>query len=426
MPKLVNISSKHAETSQFANEVARLADPEEEFSKLWWFKYFWSEAGSLTGDRTDGVVHNAKTNRINGAKRIFQASEDDVDPNKWSLVVKGSLSDDDWREGMILVMKAGFRCVPREVEPKAGAIQLPVVKGCLTAAEHKLLQRQTGKAVKHDEIDNSSIHVYWRSETRAPQTIINQKGTLRQVDVEGIAKSMHMDKDTKWHPFSDPEISKFMWYRLANADNDYYTVISVATDWHTCCAFPKIDEKRVYDFPKKPLSEWTKAEATKHRANLAVVDEGPGKAVCVMTETTTYMLVHTGSVLDTQGAAAMQNRSAFPELGVDHIPLSAIYALIPIRRAHHGPRPEDGFTVFVQTQQCQRIHAGTKEHDLFGVFLAQKLFYIYIDCMKAPPFATSWSHAGAAPPEIKKNYSRIAEFPITELAFQNFLKTLKS
>lgn len=328
-----------------------------------------------------------------------------------------------WREALTKLLKLGFRAVSKGEVPPEGVSVLTTDES--VASLHALQQRMLGKKVAELEkgLNPSEVPIYWRSETRDLQRIIGQQGTKRQCDVESIARDMGMD--APWHPFSDPNLSKYMWFRLANADNDYYTVISIATDFETACSFPKIDEKRVYQFPPVQVIRWSQAQAERFKSNLGLVLENGKEAVRVVTTTTTYMLVHTGSLLDSMGANKKRGRDSFPELGVEHIPLQNIYCVLPIRRVHHGPAPGDGFTVFIDRANCQRLH-GAKEIDFFGIKLSYHLFNIYLANRGRQPFATAWSETGAKAAGISTNITRIIEFPISNGKFQTFKSSLSA
>lgn len=416
----------------------------EEFSPKWWLQYFAKEARTQEAQRiphwTEEWVRVLNALFIKGP---IPAGVSDESRRGWWAVLRPGLDssgprpasvpgsapapvtdpDTVWKDAMTRLLKLGFRAVTNGETAPAGVHELQSDNS--VASAHMLHQRMFGKKVAELEksMDLSSIPLYWRSEARDVRRIVSQQGTKRQCEVDTIAAEMHMD--APWHPFSDPALSRYMWFRLANLDNDYYTAISVATGFETACSFPKIDEKRVYSFPPLlQVSQWTKAQADRFRSHLGLVCENDREAVRIVTRTTTYMLVHTGSVLDTKGANQFRERDAFPEIGVDRIPLKNIYCVVPIRRVHHGPSPADGITVFIDFMGCERLHSAT-EIDLFGTGLASRLFGIYREKISQPAFATAWSSRGAAAPGIPTNITRIVEFPIGDGKFQTFRNTLR-
>ena len=410
-----------------------------EFGVRWWFDYFAKEARSSEAAK----LPNWKKDWTDVLNLVFIKKQEippgmpDVTGRGWWPALRPGVdqwktrpetkpgeaastapdSNAIWREALSKLLKLGFRAVTNGEVPPDGVNLLRL--DATVAPDHMLQQRILGKKVAEleDSMNTSEIPIYWRSETRDLQRILSQQGTKRQCDVESIAQEMNMT--ASWHPFSDPSLSKYMWFRLTHGDNDYYTVISVATSFETACGFPKIDEKRVYQFPPAQVANWSKAQAERFKSNLGLVSENGRENVRLITTTTTYMLVYTGSVLDTMGAARTINRNSFPELGVDRIPLQNIYCVVPIRRVHHGPTPENGFTVFIDSANCKRLH-GAKEVDFFGISLSTHLFKIFLEKMSRRPFATAWSGAGATAPDIPANITRILEFPISEGKFQAF------
>lgn len=390
----------------------------DDFGVRWWFQYFWNEARSVKGEGGNARALADVANIIFYVERPALGKVNvmlrDV-AKTWT-----GRSGDIWRDALTRLLKIGFRAVPREGVVPSGAAGLAILADAKT---HHIGGRQFGEEVRSwkDLVRPDTIPVYWRSETRPLSMILSQNGTKRQVDVDTIARDLGMTAD--WHPFSKPEINKFMWYRLGNADNDYYTVISVATDFLTACGFPKIDERRVYFFPPSDPSEWGKDDARRFRNNLGVAMVNGQRRVVVITRTTAYMLVHYGCMLDTQGAAKTQKKESFAEMGVEHIPLENIFGVFPLRRVHHGPQPGDGFTCFLDYANCERINPD-RQLDHFGSTLFFRLYDIFQDTKNRGPFATAWGKTGAKDPDIKLAITAINEFPITDGSLQTFLATL--
>lgn len=421
----------------------------KEFGTRWWYQYFATEACSQEARRAPNwkSEFTAVLNLLFFKQAGIPPGKRDVTGRGWWLGLKSGVdswktrpapapavegqpappaptgpdSNSIWREALSKLLKLGFRAVGDGQVMPDGVTLLTTDQS--VASEHLLRQRMLGKKVAQLEksMCPSEVPIYWRSETRDIKRILSQQGTKRQCDVDSIATDMGMS--ASWHPFSDPALNKYMWFRLANTDNDYYTVISVATDFETACSFPKIDEKRVYQFPPTQVRNWSKDQAELFKSNLGLVLEDGRETIRLITTTTTYMLIHTGSVLDTKGANAVRGKESFPELGVEHIPLENIYCVLPIRRVHHGPKPGDGFTVFIDFMNAQRLHAA-KETDLFGIKLSYQLFNIFLEKRRQRPFATAWSETGAHAPAISANITRILEFPLSSSRLQTFKSTL--
>lgn len=381
-----------------------------EYGIAWWFEYFWAEA-AMAGDSTE------KLKLAEIANLVFEKTPDDRLPYRLRpefdtvKFTDQNAFHEKWREVLTQLLYLGFRMMERKQVVKPGA-NLPPIKGLAT--EHLALARQFYRYIEEKKQGeprfDDKIEIYYRSETRRIEDILLHKGTRRQIDVDSIAKSMNMTK--KWHPFSKPEISNAMWFRRGNADNDYFTVISVAKDFETCLAFPKIDEQRVYHFPQEDVEDWPPNQLDYHRNSLAVVRlmDGTAKPV-VATSTTAYMCVAAGAVLDTVQAGGQAGES-FPEQGLADIPLDHIFAAFPIRRYHHGHTdPGQGFTAFIDWRNARLLKDLREAMDLYGPAF-NRLWEIYMHWKYHAPIATAWSKTGAAQPSVGRKISHVVSDPI--------------
>jgi hypothetical protein len=398
----------------FANQ----AIPVTEFGVRWWFQYFWQEAKMVATSQDRAAMAGI-------CNELFVKTP--AGPNKYK--VKDDYAGDDadtnntakWLGWMEALLEIGFSKVDTKQVVQTGPAPLPIVG---PASHHLMLQTNfsTYVAKKGEEgyADfTPDTQIYWRGETRPPQLIRSQGGAKRQSMVDKLRTDMNIKKD--WHPFAADKNNQYLWYRKGQNDNDYYTVISVGMNFETALCFPKIDEKRVYSFPARPVDQWSQAEALTHRANLAlVVMEGRAQKVLVATKTTTYMCVVRGRILDTKAKGG-----GFPEKGVEEIPLDQIYALIPVTRIHLGQKPEDGLTAFVDYKNAKRVEEDIgKAHDLFGG-VYKRLFDEYYARTFGPAVTTNWTGAGPGNPTGPK-VVRIVEFPIGDKAFNDFKGTLKT
>jgi hypothetical protein len=397
----------------FANQGIDVA----EFGVRWWFQYFWQEAKMVANEQQRGTMADI-------CNELFTKTPQG--PHKF--VVKDAYANDNadtgkaakWLEWMEKMLEIGFFKVDTKEVVQTGPQPLPVLR---PAPHHMMLQTYFSDYVaKKGEVGaedfKAETQIFWRGESRDMQKIRTQKGTKRQSVVDSLRTDMKMDKT--WHPFKEDKNNQYLWYRRGQNDNDYYTVISVGMNFETALCFPKINEKRVYGFPARPLDKWTKAEAQKHRANLAlVVMDDYEDRVMVATSITVYMCVICGRIIDTQGAGG-----GFPEKGVEEIPLDQIFALLPVTRVHLGMEPEDGFTAFVDYNQGQLVAEDFgKAMDLFhGVY--ERLCEEYFKHKYGPEVTTAWTGGGPAAPRVKGSVFRIKEFPIGEAAFNSFKGTL--
>jgi hypothetical protein len=388
----------------------------QEFGVRWWFQYFWQEAKMVadSGQRAEMAgICNILFEKTPGG------------PHKYK--VKDAFKDDDyttsnappWKQMMTQLLHIGFRRVDPKEAVQTGSQGPPVPQ---VAAHHLMLQSNLTQVMPRKYTPETEI--FWRSESRTMERIIEQQGTKRQSDVSFIAKDMNMA--APWHPYSDADINRYMWFRLGQGDNDYYTVISVATDFETALSFPKIDEARVYGFPKKKLDDWTQDEIQRHQKSMALVSLVDGtQRIMLATQTTAYMCVACGRIIDTRTAGGHMDEVSkklvgFPEKGVSEIPLDQIFAILPITRIHHGPEPEDGFTAFIDYNRGKLVVEDfTKAMDLFGDAYP-RLKDEYFKQKYRIKVATGWSANGAREPRIPMNVARVVEFPASASALAAF------
>ena len=408
----VDLSGSDLGSAPFANQAISV----EEFGVRWWFQYFWQEA-KMVAKETDRTAMAAICNQL--------FIKTPGGPHKYK--VKDAFKDDDhttanpgaWKQMLTQLLHIGFR----RVDPKETVQTTPQGPPVPQVAAHHLMLR-TDLAPLLPSKYTPETEIFWRSESRTLERILEQQGTKRQSDVAFLAKDMNMS--APWHPYSDPDINKYMWFRLGQGDNDYYTVISVATDFETALAFPKIDEARIYGFPKRSLDEWTQDEVQRHHKNLAKVTHTDGSEhIMLATKTTAYMCVAAGRIIDTRTAGGKIDEVSkklvgFPEKGVSEIPLDQIFALLPVTRIHHGPEPADGFTAFIDHDRGRYVFEDVgKAMDLFGDAY-QRLKDEYFKQKYRVKVVTAWGANGATDPKKAVPVSRIIEFPASAADIQQF------
>ncbi|HEY7878914.1 MAG TPA: hypothetical protein VIC55_11835 [Gemmatimonadaceae bacterium] len=401
---IIDIGGDDLGKAPFNNQGMHVA----EYSLQWWFEYFWAEAKMSAGA-------GEKQTLADIANAVFEKTPDG--PAKYKLRPELERWTDKtryyetWRECLTKLLYLGFRCMDRTQVTSPGP-NLPPVNG--VATEHLGLQREFFRYIEAKKEGeprfDDKVEVYYRSETRDIGTIVSHQGTRRQIDVGFLAKSMNMSAD--WHPFSVAEIKDKMWFRRGNADNDYFTVISVAKDFETCLAFPKIDEQRVYSFPTEPIEQWKPQQLDYYRKNLATVRLSDGSTkVVVVTQTTAYMCAATGAVLDTVRAGGAGGES-FPEQGLADIPLDQIFAAFPVNRYHHGHMdPKQGFTAYIDYARAKTLKDTSQAMDLYGAAF-EGLWDIYMKWKYHAPIVTAWSKTGAAAPSVNLQISNVIANPI--------------
>jgi hypothetical protein len=381
-----------------------------EYSIPWWFEYFWAEAKMSAGAAE-------KQQLADIANTIFEKTPDErfkykAKPEFEHFTDRGQFVQ-TWREILTKLLYMGFRCMSRS-EVVAPSANLPPVNGA--APQHLGLQRDFFRYIEEQKQGqprrDPKVEIFYRSETRRLEDIVSHQGTRRQIDVAFMAKSMNMS--APWHPFSVAEIKDKMWFRRGNSDNDYFTVISVAQAFEVALSFPKIDERRVYQFPTAPIEQWTPQQLDYHRKNLASVRLADGsKKVVVVTETAAYMCVITGAVLDTvRAGGGSGGGQSFPEQGVADIPLDHIFAVFPVFRYHHGHNDSgEGFTAFIDWNRARPLKDTHEAMDLFGAAFDQ-LWDTYMHWKYHGPIVSAWSKTGTQAPSIPLQIAHVISNPI--------------
>jgi hypothetical protein len=385
-----------------------------DFLLPFWFEYFWQEA-KMRGDSVSLLAILKKVIKKNPGTNTGSVS--------YSFTTDAALNQAMepnnpifWLGVLTELLKLGFYAVnPKEIQ--GNQAQPPTNIGTNTFA-NCMLDEQYIKYVK--ETDMTKLDIFFRGESRDWNTIILHGGTKRLVDVGTMARDMRMDQD--WHPFKYPEINQFLWFRKGQADNDYYTVVSVAMDIRVSSCYPKIDEERVYSFPKKLVADWDASEVKKHRLNLALVELVDGtRKVVVVTKNTVYMFViNNGVVLDTQKAGSDIGGRSYPEKGVLEIPLDNIFGYFSLERFHHGYDPGDGFTAFLRHAGL-RTEKGTALKAYYGENGYQKCLIIYKNIRDNQKiFKSAWTASGASNPKIDLNIKKVLENPLSPANMNTF------
>jgi hypothetical protein len=381
-----------------------------EYSIPWWFEYFWAEAKmSASADGKQQLADIANTVFVKTPNERFKYK---AKPEFERFTDRGQFTR-AWRDILTTLLYLGFRSMSRS-ETGAADANLPPVNGA--APQHIGLQREFFRYIEarkqNQPRSDQQVEIYYRSETRKLEEIVGHQGTRRQIDVDSLARSMNMS--APWHPFSVPEIKDKMWFRRGNADNDYFTVISVAQTMEVALSFPKIDERRVYQFPSEPIERWTPQQLDYHRKNLATVRLRDGsKKVVVVTETGAYMCVVTGAVLDTvRAGGASAGGQSFPEQGIADIPLDHIFAVFPVFRYHHGHNDAgEGFTAFIDWTRARPLKDMREGMDLYGAAFDQ-LWDVYMHWKYHGPIVSAWSKTGTQRPSISLDIAHVISNPI--------------
>ncbi len=243
------------------------------------------------------------------------------------------------RDAMCVLLEAGFKRLIAD----PNALLNP---GSLSIDDQERFKRQMDKEYLIN-VRRSADSICWRGDLRSWKEIWDKGGITRRVENKEEFDKFNISQP--WHPFSDPDYSKYYWFRLAQGDNCYHATLSIGvnSNWKAVVAFPKIGDLR-----KRPEYIGT-VEAT-------IDTPGPtGKTTIELeaTCTTLYLFVAGGLSVNTKKVLEVrngkyeqdkQNKSGtFPEFGVKGVPFDAIYGWAKVIRLWHDGTDAAGFTLFV-------------------------------------------------------------------------------
>ncbi|MCU0227459.1 MAG: hypothetical protein MUF01_07445 [Bryobacterales bacterium] len=86
-----------------------------------------------------------------------------------------------------------------------------------------------------------NVNVLFRGDSRGPERIKQDNGTVPQTRLQGLREQRNMSKE--WHPFSDSANRSKVWFRKGtNADNCLFSAVSVTPQFLVATKFPLLDD----------------------------------------------------------------------------------------------------------------------------------------------------------------------------------------
>ena len=186
---------------------------------------------------------------------------------------------------------------------------------------------------KIDALGKQFHSVGFRGDARDPSTLMaHDEGEFRPKAKSPFQVTKY-NLDAKWNPFSEDTIRNTMYFREGQADNDLFTVVSIAKDFATATKFPLINDAppEMKSYPKG--------------AKLVMYDTmARSQSTVEVTVTQCYLyMVITGTGFDTEE----KQTSKFPEIGVGLVTADKFLAYMTVIRLHYGDTGDDGHTTFV-------------------------------------------------------------------------------
>jgi hypothetical protein len=423
---------------------------DEKCDPIWFFKYFLAEArGAEPQDKARIVkAFNLLFKKLPGKQSgTFKYEKDGKQTTgEWSRPFTIQLKDglqpvraqdvytfangngaDIWREALTELLLAGFHWQPCDRNDQ-------VTESLKNAQLEKKFVYEVGGPENANKIE-----VFWRCDGRKKQDFIDIDAAVAAVDTAQSADRSNLRQ--KWHPYSNPDIKNKLWLRRSSKDNDYYTIVSVGLDFRTVTAFPTLDETKAYTWPMdasgyamKPITGWDEAEFNKQRkylAKVSVSEAGKPAKTClrICTKVFAYMAVITkGFVIHTQNYGAGKASESFPERGIRGFSKDLCVAYLPLLRVHHGPKREDGFTLFVDPRDPPRLLITPEEmQNRYGTAKdrVMKLFDDALNDAQKKHLRSAWAANGFQDPKSDVVIHRIEELPPASLGAKADLDRLK-
>ena len=178
---------------------------------------------------------------------------------------------------------------------------------------------------------------FYRGDTREPQTVLLHGGAKCRMDLEHWRKAAHVNEP--WHPWKDAAASGKMWVRKGNRDNDYFTVNSVAMDFHISCAYPMLRLGEIDKTLNGHIVGWSDDERARLRrtgkADFCRVKNRRLNAVefVLCDRSRVYLCAFQD---DTKLSPTYKAPNDYPEMGVRNVGLEQIVAWFEILRYHNN------------------------------------------------------------------------------------------
>lgn len=306
-----------------------------------WFNYFYAEGGKrITTDAERGrllcSVFALKVADLGAPKGKQLALPDDQAPFRTSARFRTAL----------LGQPAGL---PRDVLDhlfKSGFKVATTVKATDFFSRDLAFKANTAAPAALRSSKGEYVFAY-RGDTRDAKTVKQHQGAKCRAELDFWRTDNNID--ARWHPWgggADDAVLRQMWFRMGAKDNDYFTLNSIAMDFHISCAYPMF---RSFNWDQSlvgPVSGWT----AKQRELLAGKAKGV-KIVRAMNRKTGQVeevlcdegCIYVCTLVAGSDVAQTMALNGYPESGVRNIPLESMLAYVRIRRYHHPPGPHDHY-----------------------------------------------------------------------------------
>jgi hypothetical protein len=222
---------------------------------------------------------------------------------------------------------------------------------------------------KIDALGKQLKAVGFRGDARDLETLAKHDGGAFLSKSQSAYQVGKYNMEKEWNPFSDQVVRNTMYFREGQADNDLFTVVSVAKDFATSSKFPLIDD------PPSELRTFVDGATVEFEHVASKTRETRSVTV---TTSFVYMVI-----ADEGYNTEAEQVSKFPEIGVKSIPKENFLATLDVVRLHFGRTGDDGHLVyvadfhFINGHTRKLLHAQDKGDDAvkrFGDYLTSTYY----------------------------------------------------
>lgn len=177
----------------------------------------------------------------------------------------------------------------------------------------------------------------YRGDTREVSTIVSQNGAKCRAELDSWRTKAGVDQ--LWHPWNDmDEKWKKMWFRKGAADNDYFTLNSLAKEFHISCAYPMFRSFEIHQDMVGPASGWSPTQRQRLVAKKIVIRTVYDKTTSTWQEVPSdETRVFACAISNSTPAARTFDLNNYPESAVRNVGLEDMIAWIKVRRFHRPP-----------------------------------------------------------------------------------------
>lgn len=380
------------------------------WSKPFWFRYFWQEAVS----RKSEFVARWKpiTDFFNEAFKLpykWDPDSDEFDKDEIRSGYGGKLSykgsDLQWRVRTLQTRMGNpwpqsvsnatlLACLQALLE--AGFSRVRAANGVVTDSS---LQFIANSVRLQGSGDSYFCDFGWRGDGRDFDTLVRSGGFFNRADssANGFAQSCNLRED--WHPFAVEDNRFSYWFREGQSDNCLHTCVSVAMNFKTASTFPLLEGKlRGKTLPSTLVEAQTASTPTAAFSKVGVRTAGGGEVIYRYADRQQlYLVMLAGAGFNTKAKQQQQ----FPEIAVKFVPAANILACLVFVRVFHGTDEDHGFTLLYDAARSQPPTEDKCKIAIADGELAKLLFRnakrLFDQTVQSMPYAAKWTPGGADP-----------------------------